>query len=534
MDKSFLDVYSIDEILENKEIIYQIADACLTNEHKLSLFLRNLLFEKVVEIPLEKSSFYYELDDESKLWGIQKNKKLLCIKLGYIFDELIENYPKEKFESMDLIKLDNFRYKALSSYLTVSKRNNLINGINLSVKNTDKFINNLDSSPYELPLINNKVINLKYNVIRERGNPASLLPLINNDLKKYEEFKTPDYWTFEINAKIIKDTSKPNEFFKKLMCGCDKKTKYLQQILGSCLINKNLSQSFFIFTGEGSNGKSTLINIMKYFLNDVSKSIDPNLIIENQSNKYSNSNSANPFIVALKNKRFLFLSETKKNDKLKEDFVKQITGDDTITTRSLYSNEVLEFTVGATPILITNFKPTFDISKKAMLRRFKTIEFKANFVDKKSKIKNKNDYLGDSKFFDDEFLPNKDSYFSWLVEGAYSFLNENIKLDPPEEIKKDIESYINEIDLISQFYNDKLEKTENNKDRIKKNIIYDNFKSFCENAGVPYKPKKEFYAEFEKIQKPVKINGYYYYDNLIFKEDEEFQDEDDIIEPYGL
>lgn len=513
-----MEVYSADEFIGNLDLITQFSKIVYTdNQYDISLIMKNLLFDTY----RKAGENVYRLNSINKLWQ-PKSKNILILDMAKIFNDCLKEFEKLVGDkpSEEQVKL----MKSLLKYTKTSNLNQLITQVmeNLTPVYEDKFIENLNASPYELPLKNNKIINLKYKVVRNRGNPSELLHLLENDMKKYKPFeKDADYFTFEIDAEIVEDLSVPQEFFLSLMCGNKSKTKYLQQLLGSCLINANPSQSFGVFTGSGSNGKSILIKMLDHFLEKISSSIDPNLIIENSKNKYTSSSSANPFIVSLRNKRFLYLSETANNDKIKEDFLKKITGEDKIPCRELYSNETQAFKISGTPILVSNFKPTFDVSSDAMLRRFKYIEFKAKFC---KEPKNEGEYKANPEYWDEVFLPNQNAFFSWLVEGAYSHLNENLKLEPPVDIAKEISGYISEIDIVRNFFETCLKVSPNPTTEIKKPVMYDNFKKYCEDMGKPFKGKKDFYAEFDKILKPVKNSVEVYRGYEFILEDDEDED----------
>lgn len=516
-------IKSPEDFIDNLEEITNFSKIVYTdNQVDISNLISNFLFDKYKIV----KETVYRLNPDNKLWQL-KNKNYLKSDIGDIFNNCLKEFKKLVGD-----KPTEEQMKLMKGLLKYTKTPNISQLIDLVLNNLtplyeDKFIQNLDSSPYELPLTNKKIINLKHKIVRTRGNPSELLYLLNNDMIKYKPFeKDGDYFTFEIEGQLVEDLSVPQEFYKSLMCGNETKTKYLQQILGSCLLNANPSSSFCIFTGSGSNGKTLMIKIMDYFLEKVSTSIDPNLIIENSANKFSSSNSANPFLVKLENKRFIYLSETKNNDKIKEDFLKKMTGDDKITCRDLYAKttDIKEIQVRATPILVSNYKPTFDISSHAMLRRFKHIDFNAKFLTDGKKPTKKGEYEANLNYWDDVFLPNKDAFFSWLVEGAYSHLNENLKLEPPEEIQKEILSYISEIDIVRNFFETCLKVSSNPKIEIKKPVMYDNFKTYCEDMGKPFKGKKDFYAEFDKILKPFKNSVEVYRGYEFILEDDEDED----------
>ena len=71
----------------------------------------------------------------------------------------------------------------------------------------------------------------------------------------------------------------------------------------------------------------------------------------------------------------------------------------------------------------------------------------------------------------------RDEFLLILIEYLKKY-NETNLLEMPSTIKKDIDRYLNQADTVREFYNEYLEITEDQSDRVKVKDIYDTFKNY--------------------------------------------------------
>jgi len=94
------------------------------------------------------------------------------------------------------------------------------------------------------------------------------------DIEKHEFSKhNPDFYLFN-KFDIIYDPTKEcpliNSFIKEVMFKED--ILVIEELFGYCLVTEYLFHKFFILLGDGRNGKSTMLNILKRFLGDINLS----------------------------------------------------------------------------------------------------------------------------------------------------------------------------------------------------------------------------------------------------------------------
>ena len=78
--------------------------------------------------------------------------------------------------------------------------------------------------------------------------------------------------------------------------------------LASCLIGTNLNQTFNIYTGGGSNGKSVLVELMSRCLGDYKSVVPVTLITQNRNTIGSTSSE----VVQLMGTRYAVMQEPQK------------------------------------------------------------------------------------------------------------------------------------------------------------------------------------------------------------------------------
>lgn len=147
----------------------------------------------------------------------------------YTDDNLYSNDPNE-FEKQMLHKIPSLKdaqRKEVYKYITLkcAKEAEFSNARYVGLKNTILDIETMEEFPYSPQWIINNRINYEYN---------------------------PNAY-----HKLMDDT------LNKVCCHDQQIRALLEEMIGYTLYRKNLMQSCFILTGEGSNGKSTILNCIK-------------------------------------------------------------------------------------------------------------------------------------------------------------------------------------------------------------------------------------------------------------------------------
>jgi len=223
-------------------------------------------------------------------------------------------------------------------------------------------------------------------------------------------------------------------FLDDIMCSRKNLVHFLQKAIGYTLTASVSEQVMFIMYGSGANGKSTFIETIRDLLGTYSKASNPKTLMIQSGGAIRND------IARLQGSRFVSAVETSGKGKLDETMIKQITGDDMITARYLYS-ENIEFRPTWKVWLSTNHRPIIEGIDYGIWRRMVLIPFDATFKGRK-KVPNMK-----------ELLHNElEGILRWAVEGCLIWQSEG--LDTPEEIALATREYQEEMDIIGPFLQD--------------------------------------------------------------------------------
>ena len=249
-------------------------------------------------------------------------------------------------------------------------------------------------------------------------------------------------------------------------------TEYWLKVFGISLFT-NKAESIYILTGKGGNGKGLLMNLITDCLGSYYQQAETTFLTNS-----IRAGSANPTLAKCKGIRFLSVSEPESSEQdisLNTEFIKALTGRDTITTRDLYKTNI-SYEPMFNCFLQCNNRPSIKIDN-GMIRRLKIIRYPFNFVESDKLENDKNNRLRDDNLKDslieDEEL--KQAFIYLLIKYASENINKTI--DIPDECKEFTKQYIDDNNPIKDFIDSKLIKTDDIKDRIKTSDLYKLFKS---------------------------------------------------------
>jgi P4 family phage/plasmid primase-like protien len=324
-----------------------------------------------------------------------------------------------------------------------------------------KFLENLDENIY-LICFENGVYDLEADIFRN-GCPDDYISLCTN--YDYIEYNKDDEITKEIK-----------DFMRKIQP--DKKMRrYLLMLLSTCLSGSISEESFYVLTGSGANGKSKLMELLRYTLGDLFKPMDIRLLTE----KRSSSSSASPELADKKGIRACPLDEPKANDEINTGFMKIFTGGDLITARALFK-EPIYFKPQFKPFLLCNHLPNIRSDDDGTWRRLMVIHFPSKFIKpSEATEKIKKNGLGENQFWADEKLseklPNwKQLFMGMLIRYYRKYKKEG--LNPPELVTYHTKEYRRRCDIFQDFISDYLEKTNDTKDSVSVSCLHEGMRNW--------------------------------------------------------
>jgi len=219
-------------------------------------------------------------------------------------------------------------------------------------------------------------------------------------------------------------------------------------------------QNFFILTGEGSNGKDTLVSkLLKATLGtDYFEYSNTCILTEKRKGALSQE------IANLSKKRAVIWSEPPKQSILQGGPIKEMTGTDQINARGLYSKNT-ETQLNGSCFMLCNGIPRFDNMDGGVARRLIIIPFGSLFKNAED-IKNmsnlENVHEADAYFDSNEFRQKyKMSLFHLLAEHFQTFKkNKFLIKDIPKSIKEMNNQYIQDSDDFYSWFKEIYESDE--------------------------------------------------------------------------
>jgi len=258
-----------------------------------------------------------------------------------------------------------------------------------------------------------------------------------------DELQDPDPDTFITNHVPIKydpeaDCPEIKKFIKDVVE--DESVPVIQEMFGYCLYRNYPIAKAFMFLGEGKNGKSTLLNLLRTFIGE-DNCVSPSLqkLIRNEHAK-----------ARLYGKLANIHGDLSDKVLKHSGNFKMLTGQDMVEGRHLYQ-EGFEFKNYAKLIYSANELPETYDTTDAFFRRWIIVEFPYKFTDKKNDgHKNKDPQILDKITTEEEMS----GLFNWAVEGLKRVL-ENGKFSTSahtEEIKEKWMSQTNPIEIFIEKY----------------------------------------------------------------------------------
>ena len=313
----------------------------------------------------------------------------------------------------------------------------------------EDFMEKLNTNSYTLGVANG-LIDLHYNPDNNTNYSVNFRQGKANDHVSFQvgkclpEYDALSYIRYNPDDPIYKEI---DGFFEKVFPRADLRA-YIWRLLASCLEGSNKEQCFYIWIGVGGNGKSKLVELMRIVLGDYCCSLQSTTL----TRKRPESGAANPDIMAIRNKRFIYLQEPDDREPLNTSRMKQFSGEDMVEARGLFEDQT-RFKVVGKLHMMCNKLPPITTMDKGTWRRVRVIPFESKFVepDNPDIDPSKNIYPRDDHL-DEKMGRWREAMFARLL---YVYETEYLKrgLSPiPAIVTQASEQYKESFDVFSKFF----------------------------------------------------------------------------------
>jgi P4 family phage/plasmid primase-like protien len=280
-----------------------------------------------------------------------------------------------------------------------------------------------------------------------------LIPFFNGvyDLNKNEfrDAKRNDYINLTVNYKYSPEKRNPKVMkFVNQVLPNENVRDYVLKEFSKCLNGDIPNTKFLIFIGNGANGKSQLLNLMKITMGEFGEKMESTLL----TRKRSNPNETSTEKLKLLNKRFAFLSEPEDGEKFNIGLLKELTGSEEIVARGLYSAPV-SFIMEVKLFLACNELPEVKGEDTAIWRRISVIDFPSKFVHNPTED---NEYPLDATIplLMREDITWRETFMNILIEYYYKDIPE------PKEVQTSTNQYRDENNEVFAWCEENIEYNE--------------------------------------------------------------------------
>ena len=447
------------------EYIRQEVDG--THYHMAKLMKKIYKNNYVASINNRSTDWYY-YDDQMNMWKLLNQGIQLKIKISTeVAKHISDVQRKYSIKACDERSSESDRKVAVEEMKRFQKmQNNLYtNGF---VENTMKmaetvfcdedFTNKLNKDPF-LFACRNGVLQLRVKTADNTKEHVLFRPGIPEDYLSFlAGFNFPDYdginyIPYDVKNLVYKDIF---DFFDKIFPDTDLRDYFLR-LLASCLEGTNVEQQYYTWEGVGGNGKSKIVELMRLTFGDYQTSLQSTTL----TRKRPESGAANPDIIAIKNKRFIYLQEPDNKEPLNTSRMKQFSGEDMVEARGLYKDQE-KFKITGKLNMMCNSKPIIQTMDRGTWRRIRVIPFMSKFVnedDPEYILKKKNVFLRDNSL-DKKLVEWREPFLALLVHIYETQYLVNGLEPTPAIVKQASDEYKESSDSFAKFEHDCIRKAE--------------------------------------------------------------------------
>lgn len=311
--------------------------------------------------------------------------------------------------------------------------------------------------------VNNDIFDLNIDLLGFNNGVYDL----NTD--EFREGRAEDYVSMNIpyDFKEVQDLSSIESFISKIMPIKEERDLLLLTI-STALSGRPLNH-FNMCSGIGSNGKDTLFNYLLYHTLGEYYYRGSNTTLTKKINGDLNVSISN-----MNKKRLVLFNEPDEEETIKVAQIKELTGGNTINSRTIYSKNTT-VNLHGTIFVLCNDKPLLNHVDQAMANRLINFPFRSVFKDpsymKEHSIQEGENYI----FKKDEMLKetgfietNKLQLMNLLIQYYRKFKQDGYLIkNIPDSIKKESEEYMNDSDPFLNWLNVLCVKTTSKSDVIK-------------------------------------------------------------------
>lgn len=266
--------------------------------------------------------------------------------------------------------------------------------------------------------------------------------------------------------------------------------RFLQRWFGYCATGSTREQCFVVHYGNGSNGKSTILDTVAQVMGDYAATAAPGLLVGRKTDEHPTG------VADIFGRRMVTAHETGEGGALKEEVVKQLTGGDKVKARFM-RGDFFEFDPTHKLQLLTNHKPQIRGQDNGIWRRVLLMPYMARFAVVEEVVAGRAHYVKDTRIAE-RLRDEVQGVLTWIVEGAKAWASEG--LQPPDVVLAASKDYQTEQDRIGQFVSECCELDPQACEPLSDDMggLYPAYRGWCNEGGWIPMSKLRFAQELER------------------------------------
>ncbi len=255
------------------------------------------------------------------------------------------------------------------------------------------------------------------------------------------------------------------KFISEIMMKDVDMAAFMKRLAGYFLLGSNPERLIFFLYGVGRNGKSVFIETLLRLMGEYGEPAKSDLIMRKRVDR--DAESAQPFMLKLRGKRYITASEVGEGMHLDAATVKTLTGGDEMTVRGLHAAPV-RFTVNGKFVIRCNTRVIIDGADQAIWDRVVEIPFDLRLGDDEQ-----------DRSLRDVLNKELPGILTWAVEGCGEYLVHGLQI--PEKVLEQTKAYRSAMDSVSRWLKECTTREYNA--RSLTTALYSHYSAWCQRQS---------------------------------------------------
>ena len=398
-------------------------------------------------------------------------------RLSKAIDAEADAWEAKKSDDEEQQKINEATVKALRGWAKQSEmRSSIESAVALAKHVLTVDASKVDADPWALNCINGTV-DLRTGALREH-NPNDLITRLAP--VRYDPAATAAHWE-QVVLRVTREEGRE----------AAPVASFLRRWFGYCCTGSTREQAFVVHYGQGSNGKSTILDTIGGVLGDYAGTAAPGLMVSSGKDRHPTE------IADLFGRRMMTAHESGEGGVLREDFIKQATGGDKLKARFMRA-DFFEFLPTHKLQLLTNHKPTIKGQDHGIWRRVLLVPYEARWGTAEEVDAGAAQHVKDTRILE-HILAEREGVLAWMVRGAVEWYRSG--LAAPDTVLAASRDYKAEQDRVSQFVESCCEVGPGFEAELTGTFggLYDAYRGWCNESGTYPLAKNRLIGELERV-----------------------------------